>query len=314
MERIQYYKFNIFLYIIAVLAILVALININRTYKAEVDLMLVARNDATAKNMDRIIEDARIIPLSVSFYNMIADENFDDPVEELPDYKREAFWKKKIEAEKVNGSSIIRITVFDEDQMVVEDLGEKVALNVAEVLSRYYNINTELDSRIVNGPTVSYGMKNNIFILILESLLGGLIFVFSVFAVNYILGILGIGKKIESKKAKLVRKLPIISKEEVRGLISFDKKPVDFKKIDKQSKEQESYIQKTNFPEILGKKSAAPENLPIADESMFQKINSAESVKTEKIREEKRDNEIEIREATPEEVKERLNKLLRGDL
>lgn len=299
---------------IAVLVIFVALININRTYKSEVDLMLVSRNEATAKNMDRIIEDAKIIPLSVSFYDVIVSKDFEDIAEELPNYKREAYWRKKIKTERVDGSSIIRITIFDEDQITADDMSQEAALSMAEILSRYYNINTELDSRIVNGPMVSYGMRNNVFILILESLLGGLIFVFSVLAVNFILGILGIGGDLKkNRKSGLVRELPKISKEAEMGPISFDKKPADFKKIEKQAEDQDAYIQKNAFPQSLGRKSSAPENLPVADESIFQGAG-IEPVKTEEIKKEKTEEKIAVREATPEEVKERLNRLLRGDL
>jgi hypothetical protein len=300
MERIRQLKFNVFLYVIAVLAVFVALINISRTYKSQADVMLISRNEATAKNMDRIVEDAREIPLTLSFYNRIIAEGFEDAAEELPDYKREAYWKEKIRTEKVDGSSIIRITIFEKDQIAAEDLSQQSALSLADALGRYYNIKTELDTRIINGPIVSYGFKEDLFILFLKSLLGGLIFVFAVYVINHILGYLVAGTKIKKvMPAGLDYKIPEASRKEAKP-ISFDKKPTDDKK---------NIVKEIS----LGKKAAAPLNLPIADESIFQSIDMAPAKAEESKKEKIADNPI-IREATPEEVKERINRLLRGDL
>jgi hypothetical protein len=305
MERIKQLKFNVFLYVIAVLAVFVALVNINRTYKSQADVMLISRNEATAKNMDRIVEDAREIPLTLSFYNRIVAEEFDDAAEELPDYKREAYWKEKIMTEKVDGSSIIRITIFEKDQVASEDLAQQSALSLADALGVYYNIKTELDTRIVNGPITSYGLKTNSFILFLESLIGGAVFLFLVNIINFILGLIGIGsEKYRDISIASKYQMPRIRKMLDEKPIAFDKKPTDFKK----SIEKNIAVEKSALNIPAGKKSAAPGNLPIADESMFQSI----APKAEAEKEEKPDEKPIIREATPEEVKERLNKLLRG--
>jgi len=298
MEKIKQLKFYVFLYIIAILAVFMALINLNRTYKSQVDVMLISRSEAMAKNMDRIVEDAREIPLALSFYNRIVAEGFDDAAEELPDYKREAYWKEKIRTEKVDGSSIIRIAIFEKDQIVAEDLSQQAALSTADELARYYNIKTELDTRIVNGPIVSYGLRENVIVLFLKSLFGGLILVIAVYLINRFLEVLGIGSKRKKMAvAGLAHKILKVSKEEVKP-ISFDKKPIDDKKAVSIS---------------LGKKAVAPFNLPIADESIFQAENTA-PVKTEEAKKEETIEAPIIREATPEEVKERLNRLLQGDL
>lgn len=309
MERIKQLKLYVFLYAIAVLAVFVALINLNRTYKSQVDLMLISRNEATAKNMDKIVEDAKTIPLTLSFYNRIVDAGFKDLAEELPDYKREAFWKEKIRTERVDGSSIIRITIFEKDQIAAEDLSQQAALSTANELGRYYNIKTELDSRIINGPIVSYGLKKNGFILILESFLGGLIFVFAVYLINHILGYFGTGARIKKVvPAGLAYKISEASREEAKP-ISFDKKPAD----DKKAAVKEMPSEKKAVSISSGRKAAAPFNLPIADDSIFQGVAS-EPVKKEEIKKQETAENPIIREATPEEVKERLNRLLRGDL
>jgi capsular polysaccharide biosynthesis protein len=305
MEKIQQIKFNIFLFTIAVLAVFVALINLNRTYKAETELLLIARNEATAKGMDKIIEDAMIIPKTLSFYDRIISEGIEDPAQELPGYKREDYWKTKVRTEKIAGSNMIQITIFDKDQFSAEEISQQSALSEAQVLSQYYNIETELDTRIVNGPTVSYGLKTNGFILFLESLLGGIIFAVSVNIISYILELAGIGSK-KGKAVSIVSKyqMPQIMKVQEEKPIAFDKRPADFKK----PQEKNISTEKTVAGVPAGKKAAAPDNLPIADESIFK----IAAKKTEPAILEKESEGPVIREATPEEVKERLNKLLKG--
>jgi hypothetical protein len=305
MKRIQNYRLYIFLYISAFVVIFIALINLNRTYKSEVEIMLIARNEATAKNMDRILEDAREIALTLSFYDRMVENGIEDPVEELPGYKRQAYWNDKVRTEKVDGSNMVRITIFDKDQLIADEISQQAALSTAETLSQYYDIKTELDTRIADGPTISYGSKNNVFILLLQSIWGSALFVLVVALVNGLLEFAGFGTKTGKKESQVMKySIPQIRKIIEEKPITFDKKPTDFKIPQQKNIE----VEKTAPIIETGKKSAAPENLPIADESMFQSV----APKTEPKKEEQLAEKPIIREATPEEVKERLNKLLSG--
>ena len=104
-----------------------------------------------------------------------------------------------------------------------------------------------------------------------------------------------------SKEKKQER---IISSENYNGISDFDSRIKEMKKITKII-QQDKY---PNFPEMPvreTKKSGAPENLPIADgfPEEHQKVSQQEKPRIET-----------NREPTAEELRERLNRLLRGEL
>jgi capsular polysaccharide biosynthesis protein len=290
MHKISRLKSYIWILFLASLIILIGLINLSRTYRSQVDVLIVPKNETTSKNISSILNNAKEIPKTLSFYNEIIslNDSVADESEELPEYKRKAYWESKVKTERIDDSSIIRLTIFDKDQSRAFNLSQEAGLEEARVMSRYYNIKTDIDVRISDGPIVNYGIKENVIFLILKSLLAGIIFGFLVALINLILEKIGIGSKKSSKKAGLHKlKFPEMKKEETKT-IAFDKKPADFKKT-------------TAIP-ILEKKASAPENLPISDQLVSEFL------------EKKPEGQPIIREATPEEVKERLNKLLRGEL
>lgn len=278
------------------------LINSSRIYESYVDVLIVPKSASTSENIDQIANNVLEIPKSLSFYDELLsfDADMADGAENITGYQRKKYWESKIETEKIDGSSIVRISVFDKDQEKAENLSSQAGLEAARIMSQYYNIKTELEMRIVDGPISSYGLKDNIFVIILKSVLIAAAAVFSVFLINGILGIfIPEAKKGKNKIARHFYKPRQAEKETEAGPISFDKRPADLKVPEK----KETYFS--------GKKSFAPDNLPIADLPMFEKLDKEiPESKTGK----KEENEPIVREATPEEVKERLNKLLRGEL
>lgn len=313
MNKESQLKFHAWLAVLAATIFFIVLINANRTYKSEVDVIIIPKSEAISKNINQIANDVREIPKTLSFYNRILSENEDivDEAQELPDYKRKSFWESKIRTEKVDDSSMVKIIVFDGDQERAEDLSEQSGLEIANAMSQYYDIKTEMEIRIADGPIVGYGLGENVFILILKAVLEGIAASLLVFFINEILKALGLGSESKGKEFAAVSRSFFGAgiKTKVEPL-SFDKKPAGLEKIKSEIKivpEEKSISSK------LEKKSSAPENLPIGDFSGFadKEIQAKEIKEEEKAEAEK---EPIIREATPEEVKERLNKLLKGDL
>lgn len=301
-------KFYIWLSAAFMAVTFIALINLNRTYKAETDVLIIPRNDAVSKNISQISNSVKEIPKTLSFYDrlLISNEELDDEAKELPDYKRKAYWESKIRTEQIDDSSMIKITVFDKSQTRSEDLSRQAGLEIAGVMSQYYNIRTELELRITDGPIISYGLEKSLWALILESILGGILAAFMVYITNNFLEMLGIGTKSQGKKlSAAIRKLPGKIIKPGEEPIMFDKKPSGLEKRTRLHPEKESFF-------LTGKRAAAPENLPIAEGPVISGAN-IEPAKAEKMEKSEISEKPVIREATPEEVKERLNKLLRGE-
>lgn len=311
MNKESQLKFHAWLAVLAAMVFFIVLINTSRTYKSEVDVIIIPKSEAISKNINQIANDAREIPKTLSFYNQILSENEDivDEVQELPDYKRKSFWESKIRTKKVDDSSMVKIIVFDGDQERAEDLSYQAGLEIANVMSRYYDIKTEMEIRIADGPIVGYGLGENVFIIISKAVLGGIVASLLVFFINGILKVLGLESKSKGKEFAAASRNFFGAGIKTIKPISFDKKPAG---LEKKQPEAEIHPKEKELPD-MAKKASAPENLPIGDLSGFEnkEIKSGEIKEEEKAEAEK---EPIIREATPEEVKERLNKLLKGDL
>jgi len=103
-------------------------------------------------------------------------------------------------------------------------------------------------------------------------------------------------------------------KKEEFGNLKYAKKFQEMKKITK-SLEPDKY---PNFPEMPVShkvESSAPANLPVADDSFFiQNEAPTESSPSQSVESERDSIASETREPTPEELKKRLNELLKGKI
>jgi capsular polysaccharide biosynthesis protein len=283
-------------------------LNLNRAYLAQTEILLLPKNEAATQNISQIMENASLLPLTLSFYeNHIAtsDEVIDE-VQELPGYKKLDFWQKKINLEKIGQSGIIRISVADPDQWQAEALAQASAKGLSDELSRYYNIRTELETRIVDGPILRYSRPlNKISWTAVLSFLVGL-------AISMFLYLL---YSLFSQISMPVRKSP---------RVKFSYTPPEAPEFSEPVypiEEPFEFFEETPAPEPTPvteiKKSFAPSNLPVVEEEV-----QPESKADLKLRQDEHilasvnriASKHSSREASPEEVKARLNRLLRGDM
>ncbi|HEX7586406.1 MAG TPA: hypothetical protein VF390_02125 [Patescibacteria group bacterium] len=162
------------------------------------------------------------------------------------------------------------------DQAQAEAISNQVTKDLATVMGKYYDTKTELDMRVIDGPIVYLVSQAKILNWILISLLVGLLFSLVVFLVSVIFS-----KKVFEPEA------PVKSTFSLAGLAKYD-------------------FRKATPSMMQDKKSPAPANLPIGDESIVAVDEQPKELSLE-------EKKYLHREATPEEVKERLNKLLRGN-
>lgn len=301
--------------IVIAIAIYLALINITRIYQSETDILIIPKNPVTAESSGQILENAVQLAHSVSFYNrtVLSDAEINNPVKVLPEMKRKNYWDSKIETEKIGDSGIIRIVVSDASMTQSETISRGASRSLIDAMSGYYNIKTDLDMRIIDGPSTAEATSENIFWIILESILAGLIL------------------------AVLTERLSLFFVKNIEIESGEKKSPYPAKKFEKFWKFDEAEkpapeVKKEFTPKVEkkiitpDKKQSAPGNLPIADESALFKVQEKlypngevdaelpEKMKSELILKELKKKSDIFREATPEEVKERLNKLLSGRL
>ncbi len=285
--------------------IYIALTNLNHIYQTEIDVLIIPKNNLTVKNSNQIIENLKHIPLTLSFYEKLIQENgddFNDSVLELPDYRKQIYWNSKIRISKVEDSDILKIIVFGNSIYQSENLSREVLKTFLTVTSSYYNIKTDLDIRIINKPVTNFTYKTSICILFLESLLGSFILVLLVFWFSFSLFEKELFFKTKTKTPKLL----------------FDYNSFN---NSNQKKPQEALSLKNSLKNVSSfsigkeKKAQAPNNLPLAPVSFLENTNQKKSSTKKNPSLNKIDKEKKLdstREATPEEVKARLNKLLSG--
>jgi len=283
--------------------IFLALNNLNRGYQTETDILIIPKNSLIAGNISQIIENLSQIPLTLSFYKRVNQENgdvFDDTILELPDYKKQIYWKSRLKIIHIKGSGILKIITFGNNSYQAELLNQEVVRTFLVSISSYYNIKTELDLRIINQFITNFTNQSNFSILFFESLLGGFILSSLIFGASFYF----------FQKELFLKTVP------TKPFFDYSKFNYQLKNNQKNNSWLKESFSDMNLSKkqstasiIKEKTSQAPSNLPLAPVS-FSKDTANKKISVEV----KKPKKTEItREATPEEVKAKLNSLLKGE-
>lgn len=320
MNKNQKQKKYPFYFVMIALAISITffflLLKSQKEYISEISIIFIPKSEMAAEDAERIIENMEILPTKIFFYGKMV--KYDKAVEN----KISDFSDIKIESEK--NSSIIKISASSktqEDSISVSRTATKTLFNV---MGFYYDIKKDVDFRIIEGPITNTATINWFFPLVYSLLAGTL----SIFIINLIF-----------------QNIPTYSKGEVEEkteeFFGIFKKTKAKPEIPKRELEEVYEIKPKTpvVPKTPEKKAPAPENLPSApgkltfiDEDYFRNsiIKDGKS-ETKKIEEPATEVSIEAsmkapeeikpaesvdfhREPTKEELKKRLNQLLKGEL
>ena len=312
--------------VIVILFCIIFLIDINthKLYESRTDVLLVAKNEKISANFGSTIGNIKQIISSLAFYDRIsADNDALEPGRELPNYKRKEFWNEKLAVDQIKGSGVISIRNYDSDSLAARELNDSTTESLIEVIGSYYNISTDLDIRIVDGPIVQKVVVRNLFASLFIDLLWTLL----------LYGVFLALPKLFLKSEKTIKRIPgsdfwnrrtppksdlpvfeedYFSKPEV----VFEPKKIVPEEIIVESK-PEKIAEISPTPIVsYGKKAPTPANLPVSEEGIPEMFLNALSQTEKPSVEAVSETEVEAgdtsREATAEEVKERLNRLLRG--
>lgn len=271
--------------------ILIVSLNTGKMYRGETDILFVPKSEKAVKNSDQILANAEALPKSLSFYDKLLELNPDisDPSSGQTDENRKNFWGAEISSKRLDGSGIVRIGALSSDQTQAEVLSQRTAADVIAVMSRYYDTKLDLDMRVIDGPIVFSVNTNRTATWIVLSILLGIV--------------VGMIAYLFSTLTKNVVPKSILAKPAIFGQekISYPEEKVS-KNIFTPVEEVPCFA--------LNKKADAPANLPIGDEIMPEtgaQIEESEAVATE-------EEIAKTHEATAEEVRARLNKLLGGGM
>ena len=301
LEIFKLKKFYITL-VIFIGIIFIILVNFNRTYQAKTEILVIFKSEKAIENSDQILENLKLISQSLPFYEKVLADNEDAQEElilELPDYKKEKYWREIVKMERIGESSGLEITAVSQDAYSAQVLSTQTVKSLIGSIGAYYDIENDLAIRIISPAVTQNSFSGSYFYLILESIFAGFVLAF---ILNYFLQSL----EKETLQKKSTRILPWVYKETPNNTPARNAThSVAGGEIKQNDTEKKMIFTVKKVEPIFTKKATAPANLPIAENNIFE-ISKADEI------EEK--NLTLSHEATPEEVKERLNKLLSGKL
>lgn len=294
----------------------------SKQYGATMSIMVIPKSEVAVKQKDEITANMQTVAGMLSFYDRVLSDNpqiKDSTAGKTPD-ERKAAWNQFTKATKRKdlNNSIVDITVYAKKQTDATILVEKTTSELITVMSGYYNIKNDVDLRIVDGPITKVTVSYWYWLILVSAAMG---FVISILIQESAELAKGLAGRKFSRKSAFNRLDEYLAKQQGPRMTKIEDAylPEEREILEKQAtekpveeivhfKHEYSY---PNFPEMPVdhvKKSAAPENLPIQEEFSWNEPVVEQPV------EEKPQPKADSEEPTEEELKQRLNQLLKGNL
>lgn len=306
----------IFLWIVFAFTMAFILITQSGKYQSEITILVIAKNEKIAAASSEITGNLGEISHTLFFYEKMLKDNpsLIDEWSGLSEDKKKGKWNEKIKTTHLRESTTLSIQIEDQNKERANFLAKQSANTLFNLASKYYNVKTEIDLRITEGPVAKAVFLGWYWIVLISVVVGAF---FSWLMQKLFLVLEGFFL------AKPKMKLPSIqiSQGENNRRRQTQKEKLE-KLIENYAEKDNSFFSVQRKP--LMRKSNPPENLPIA--SIFEKkVSAAEGSVAEKIdiieKETVVPNESvsenipgDTSEPTEEEFKRRLNQLLKGDL
>lgn len=127
-----------------------------RGYKAEVTVLVVSKSE-TAVLAQNIAADMKELTQTLSFYERVlaSSDLIDDDFEGYTPDKRKALWNETVSVKHEKGSGILVISAQGETPEKAKRLANETTKTLLAVTGFYYNVKTDVDVRIVDGPIVA---------------------------------------------------------------------------------------------------------------------------------------------------------------
>lgn len=318
--RVKIDGYFIFLWIVFSCTFIFILSSQSIVYRSEMILLVIPKNEKIAVASEEIAGNLNEMVGTLFFYEKLLRDNpsIEDEWADFSKDKKKKLWNEKIKAFHQAGSTTFVVEITDENQAQSNFLAKQSIGSLFNLAGRYYNIKTDIDLRILEGPITRMILRGWYWI-VLAGILVGAFFSWLVQLFFLFIERLFYTKsklKFSSIKFPKIKKTSGGKKEDLEKLI-------------------ENYLEKDSAffaPKIKTKlrKSNPPMNLPIASAIKERDIQEEEddvqatqreieipAVKEEQIGLEqiKKENTNEVvPEPTEDEFKRRLNQLLRGDL
>jgi hypothetical protein len=255
------------------------------------------------------------------------DNDMEDNFSRSSDSQRKRIWNEMVKTKREKKSSIVKITAVSTSSSEAQLISKATVSTLFSVVSFYYDIKNDIDLRIIEQPAVRT-VSSHWFSAILISLFIGTAISF---LINFLSGLISnyfLKKnreiKIDFPKFDFSKKPKTEILKEKSGEIStpdIEIEKAEAKRIETQKSISITTEKKVSAPQNL---PGVPENLPFIDEEYFRNNIIKNGVKKEEPKSEIIPEKVITentapapdfhREPTQDELKKRLNQLLKGEL
>ena len=288
-----------------------------KEYKSSVSILVIPKNQVAAVQINDVVANISGFPKMLSFYERLLKFNPDikDRFIGKDSDKKKASWNRIVEVSEMEaGGGAIMLAVYSKTSAQSTLLLKKTTNTLFDVTSNFYDIKSDFEMTVVDGPFTVAVLRGKVVWVAFSAMIG---FAMSL-ALNMLLAFSD-KKYFFSKYA--FKKSPLTElKKRYSGTVKKKEFPIGDVEISQdipyyfEIKDADEDYSGVDFSEDYGnysKNASAPDNLPIADDSF-----SFEAPKADEAGQKETENFIELKkeEPTEEEIRERLNKLLRGEM
>lgn len=145
-----------------------------RQYRAEVTIFAIVR-PGISQSGTNVAENLAGLTRTLSFYDRMLSNNdlIDDAFDGSTPDKRKELWNKKVSVRKQGDSGVLVIQATGDTPEAAKLFAVETAQTLFSVAGFYYNVKTDIDLRIIDGPLVSYVLVKP-FLFATASLLTGI--------------------------------------------------------------------------------------------------------------------------------------------
>ncbi|OGI15513.1 MAG: hypothetical protein A2878_00190 [Candidatus Moranbacteria bacterium RIFCSPHIGHO2_01_FULL_54_31] len=146
-----------------------------RSYQAEVTVLVVSKT-GTVQSSGDVAGNVAEIARTLSFYERVLADNdlIDDAFEGYAPDARKKAWNDSVSVKRQDQSGTLVIQAHGETPEMAKRLAKQTAQSLFSVAGLYYNVKTDIDMRIIDGPIASYVLARP-FLFGVTSLLSGLL-------------------------------------------------------------------------------------------------------------------------------------------
>ncbi len=314
-----------------------------RSYRAEMTVLVVSKIGITHNVADSLAALTR----TLSFYERVLADNdlIDDEFAGYVPNKRKALWNETVSVKQEDKSGTLVILATGDTPEQARRLAQQVARTMFAVAGLYYNVKTDVDMRIIDGPIAARAFDNILLFSVTSILTGFCVTVVFFWLLKMVPGFIGGPRKsIDLGNISAVGDKTYLESEIGETVPWIDPRtfvPAKPKTLSFENVVQETQGAPATRTAYSAKRAQAPLNLPIADDTMDLPVADEDSLPfefeawpaaTESYRGEPEDIELsfaepisdmtqpeterqlseERDEPTVEEYKRRLNELLSG--